>query len=438
MNATVIATAAPATAAPAAAKPVSDDVAALHLAVAAARLRRRGYGTGGPRSLLPPSLSPRPLSPRKSPDRPRRARTQRSAAAGTPSPPPVVRPPASGVNRGAGDTSTGTIRPVTIAFWTLEEEARLARGLRDGLTIDDLAAAHQRTPTAITARAARMTPQETSHLKREQRVEWLREQLLTDRDYDWAGALASTRRRQYAEVLALAPHTGAIWTPAEDDQVRAAIDAGTPTSELAAQLKRSRKSTARRVRDLRQDTSQPDTSQPDTGTPSTISAAKPAPRTPQPADRSKTAASAPARAAARPARRAPAAGAAVGSAHGQPWAEEETFALLEELRQGMTVDDVAAVHGRSARAIHGRAAGILTQLTGRKHALINAAELLQARLTQSITTITTITTAATTTTAAATAAPATATTSSSPVTSTSDVDALALVSTVLGATPLDT
>ncbi|NIZ91759.1 hypothetical protein [Kineococcus rubinsiae] len=319
-----------------------------------------------------------------------------------------------------------------IAYWTPEEEARLVRGLRDGLTIDDLAAAHQRTPTAILARAARMTPEETSHLKREQRVEWLREQLLTDRDYDWATALATTRRRQHAEVLALAPHTGAIWTPAEDDQVRAAIHAGIPTSELAAQLKRSRKSTARRLHDLRQDT----------GASSTVSSAESESRTLRPTSSSTIAASAASPAATLPAERAPAAAAAVGGAHGQPWAEEETFALLEELRQGMSVDDVAAVHGRSVRAIHGRAAGILAQLTGRKHALTNAAELLQARLTQSSTTTTAATTTAAATTAAATtaaaAASATATTSSPPAASTSDADARALVSTVLGATSLDT
>jgi len=42
------------------AKPVSDDVAALHLAVATASFRRRGYGAGGPRPLLPPPPSHRP------------------------------------------------------------------------------------------------------------------------------------------------------------------------------------------------------------------------------------------------------------------------------------------------------------------------------------------------------------------------------------------
>ena len=320
---------------------------------------------------------------------------------------------------------------MTIAFWTLEEETRLVRGLRDGLTIDDLAAAHQRTPTAILARAARMTPQETAHLKREQRVEWLREQLLTDRDYDWAAALATTRRRQYAEVLDLAPHTGAIRTPAEDDQVRAAIHAGTPTSELAVQLKRSAKSTARRVRDLRQDTNQPTTSQPDVGTPSTVTAAEPVSRTSRSTGRSTTAASVPTRAVVPPVERVPAAAAAVGSAHGKPWAQEETFALLEELRQGMTVDDVAAAHGRSGRAIHGRAAGILTQLTGRKHALTDdAAEQLQARLTQS----STITTASTTT--PETATPETATTSSPPAADPTDLKAVALARAVLGATAL--
>jgi len=275
---------------------------------------------------------------------------------------------------------------VTIAFWTLEEEARLVRGLRDGLTIDDLAAAHQRTPTAILARAARMTPEETSHLKREQRMEWLREQLLTDRDYDWATALATTRRRQHAEVRALAPHTGAIWTPAEDEQVRAAIHAGTPTSELAAQLKRSRKSTARRLHDLREDTTQRHAGQQDTGTPSTVSAAESESRTLRPTSSSTTAASAATPAATPPAERAPAAAAAVGSAHGKPWAEEETFMLLEELRQGVPLDEIVTAHGRSARAINGRAATILTRLTDKKYALTdNAAELLRTRLTRSAT-----------------------------------------------------
>jgi hypothetical protein len=253
---------------------------------------------------------------------------------------------------------------MAMTFWTREEESRLVRELRDGLTIEDIAAAHQRTPGAVLARTSRMAPEDLDLRTRAQRTEWLREQLLTDPDYDWTASLAATRRRQHEETRANASRHGKAWTQADDEQVLAGVTTGVSIRDLAAQVQRSPKSTARRIYDLvhRDDT----TSRTDeSGT-----AAAPAGTSPaavQTTVREATAAASVVSPSPTPATFA--AGVAGLSAHGQPWTEDETGKLLGELGRGLLVDDIAALHQRSVRAINGRAAIVLTQLTGIKHAL---------------------------------------------------------------------
>ncbi|WP_380162699.1 hypothetical protein [Kineococcus sp. R86509] len=296
-------------------------------------------------------------------------------------------------------------------LWTRDEETRLVQELRDGLTVDDIATAHQRTALAILARASRMTPDElpaddaqaqTGPLTRAQRTEWLREQLHTNPAYDWAAHLGETRRRRYAEVRSLAPRTGAIWTADEDAQVLAATAAGVSNVELAAQLQRSAKSTARRAWRLTQSGEEAASSA--TGDVDSRPAAEEAPPGPasqtpasqaptsqilkSPAPWSLTPSTTPRSPEVDPVSSSPRAEAGHSpSAHGQPWTEDETFQLMEELRQGLSADDVAAAHGRSVRAINGRAATVLTHLTGSKHALAqDSAEQLRTRLTRTATT----------------------------------------------------
>ena len=290
--------------------------------------------------------------------------------------------------------AAGTITPMAMIFWTREEESRLVRELRDGLTIEDIAVAHQRTPAAVLARLARMTPADLGLRTRAQRAKWLREQLLAEPDYDWVASLAATRRRQHEETRANAPRSGAVWTQAEDEQVLAATTAGVSIRDLVAQLQRSTKSTARRIYHLahRDDT---ESSTARSGAPAApmtdtacVSVQVPAAASTAvaPAVPPHTARARPAVVLASPTSPAPAApaGAVSPSAHGQPWTEEETSQLLEELRHRLAIADIAVAHQRSVRAINGRAASVLTHLTGVKHALQeDSAEQLRGRLNQS-------------------------------------------------------
>lgn len=447
-----------------AAAPISDDLAALRRGVVLARLRRIGRGDnggGGPRRLLPPAPRPRTASA----PNPRTHRTATPAAGVATRGQEAARRISS---RSVEQDRAGTIRDVAATLWTREEETRLVQELRDGLTVDDIATAHQRSPLAILARASRMTPDElpgddaqaqaqaqARPLTRAQRTEWLREQLHTNPAYDWAAHLGETRRCRYAEVRSHAPRTGAIWTADEDAQVLAAIAAGVPNTELAAQLQRSAKSTARRAWRLTQSqTSAEDPAASSDGnaagtgggdggggvlnsrttatTGSPAQASKPSALLQAPAadtDTSTDPGGATAGTAARgTAGNASSATTAPGpSAHGQPWTEDETFQLLEELRRGLSTEDVAAAHRRSVRAINGRAATVLTHLTGSKHALSDSsADQLRTRLTQS--------TGATSNTATSnTAQPKTATASAEQ----SEQDALDVLRAVLGATTVD-
>ncbi len=269
---------------------------------------------------------------------------------------------------------------MAMTFWTPEEETRLVQELRDGLTIEDIATAHQRTPTAVLARTSRMAPEDLDLRTRAERTEWLREQLLTDPDYDWLAPLAATRRRQQQETRAKAPRNGAVWTTAEDEQVLAAVTTGVSIRDLAAQLQRSTKSTARRIHHL---------AHRDDATASAVVTA--AQNVPTPVGDPTV---------------------SVPSAHGQPWSAEETSRLLEELREGRSVADVAEAHQRSLRAIHGRAAGVLSELTGRKHRLAEATtDELRAYLTKN--------------------------SNAASTTQLDEQDAVATLREILGATPLD-
>lgn len=340
-------------------QPVSDDVAALRRAVAQARQRRRNPRDHGPRRLDPRPATPRPgaRGTSNAPATTTRRSSTASTTATTAKQAPRRQRSVDGT-RGDGSSAAGpssaagTIAPMAMTFWTSEEEARLVQELRDGLTIEDIATAHQRTPTAVLARTSRMAPEDLDLRTRAERTEWLREQLLIDPDYDWLAPLTVTRRRQQQETRAKAPRNGAVWTAAEDEQVLAAVTTGVSIRDLAAQLQRSTKSTARRIHYFahRDDAMAPAAA---------VTAAQSAP----------TPAGDPT--------------VSVPGAHGQPWSAEEISQLLEELREGRSVADVAKAHQRSLRAVHGRAAGVLSELTGRKHRLAEATtDELRAYLTR--------------------------------------------------------
>lgn len=370
--------------------PVSDDVAALRRAVADAHQRRRNPRNGGPRPLIARTSAPRPSAGRGNGPAPLATRRTHSKTLHSPRPPRTPRGGAAMAGEGVMSPVAGTITPMAMTFWTREEETRLVRELRDGLTIEDIATAHQRTPSAVLARLARMTPTDLDLRTRAQRAEWLREQLLAEPDYDWVASLAATRRRQHDETRANAPRSGKVWTQEEDEQVLAAATSGVSIRDLAAQLQRSTKSTARRIYHLvHRDDAESSTARSDAAAAPTVDTTS-VPAQVAPAVSNGVAPAVAPRTSPAPAAGAPAAstspatqGAVGPSAHGQPWTEEETFKLVEELRQGLPVDDVAAAHQRSVRAINGRAAIVLTHLTGTKHALKeDSTEQLRARLHQ--------------------------------------------------------
>lgn len=367
-------------------QPRSDDVAALGRAVAQARQRRRNPRDHGPRRLDPRPATPRPSAriPSRVPaSTTRRTSTATTAATGSSHAPRRPRP-VNGPGRGdrssaAGPSpAAGTITLMAMTFWTPEEETRLVQELRDGLTIEDIATAHQRTPTAVLARTSRLAPEDLDLRTRAERTKWLREQLLANPDYDWLAPLTATRRRQQQETRAKAPRNGAVWTTAEDEQALTAAAAGVSIRDLAAQLQRSTKSTARRIHHLahRDDAAAP------AGKPNAPLEAAPTSSTP--VDPGLVSAAPGAHvsagtAAANPTVSGP-------SAHGQPWTQAETSALLEQLRQGRSVADIATLHQRSIRAINGRAAAVLTRLTGAKQPLTDdSAEQLRTRLSKSTT-----------------------------------------------------
>lgn len=91
------------------------------------------------------------------------------------------------------------------APWSTSEDGALVQGLVDGLTVENLAETHGRTPTAIMSRLSRMVPEPddpeaASTVTRvpvpagpRKRVTWLRDHLSADPDYDWRSRLNETQ-----------------------------------------------------------------------------------------------------------------------------------------------------------------------------------------------------------------------------------------------------
>ncbi|MEU6332011.1 UvrD-helicase domain-containing protein [Streptomyces sp. NPDC047049] len=139
--------------------------------------------------------------------------------------------------------------------WTEDECADLIAEIREGLGVDVIAARHDRTTTAIGARAARLIPR-SAGVDRHAAIAWLRSRLSHDSAYDWRSALAEhTRRRPAvgapaprrsapAENASTACHTGIQAAPAAGPSARGPLakrpDPGTvPTSGQSAHSERS-------------------------------------------------------------------------------------------------------------------------------------------------------------------------------------------------------
>ncbi|MFI6626453.1 TnsA endonuclease N-terminal domain-containing protein [Streptomyces sp. NPDC050528] len=81
--------------------------------------------------------------------------------------------------------------------WSEAEDARLVDGVREGLTLQDLAERHGRSTGAIRARVIRLVPQPGP--ADDEALEWLRTQLAVDPAYSWQNVLDERRRRERGE-----------------------------------------------------------------------------------------------------------------------------------------------------------------------------------------------------------------------------------------------
>ncbi|MGI4894308.1 MAG: hypothetical protein ACRYF3_04240 [Janthinobacterium lividum] len=226
---------------------------------------------------------------------------------------------------------------MSVMLWTPAEENQLAQELRDGLTVEDIADAHSRTVGAILARAAKMVPIDVESSGRDARVEWLREELLANPAYDWNDAVSAARTRRRDTARVRAPRTGRHWSKDEDAQILDTLRRGAALDDLALHLQRSPYNLSRRIKAL---------TRPDQDTTST----PPEGATPAPTPVTTNGTDAP-------------------PAHGQPWTPQEVERLLEELRSEAPISEIARTHNRSVRAIHGRCAILLGQLSGKRHPL---------------------------------------------------------------------
>ncbi|NAZ84631.1 hypothetical protein [Kineococcus indalonis] len=152
--------------------------------------RRRRQRASGRGQLQARPLGPVPAHVRGAASRrrsaqsalaPTRTRRGRSRAAGTMSAMPTT-PGATGAPGAPGEPGgqhQEVSRPGSRgAAWSPAEDEQLVRELLDGLLVEDIATAHQRTTGAIYSRASRMVPVHPQvPTGRRERVEWLREQL---------------------------------------------------------------------------------------------------------------------------------------------------------------------------------------------------------------------------------------------------------------------
>ncbi len=92
--------------------------------------------------------------------------------------------------------------------WTTNENEQFIAEVREGLTAEVIAARHERTASAIRARAMVFTPRAEA-VDRDHAFEWLARRLTTDSAYDWRTVLADRRRRGRA-VENGAPTSGQV------------------------------------------------------------------------------------------------------------------------------------------------------------------------------------------------------------------------------------
>ena len=125
------------------------------------------------------------------------------------------------------------------ATWTEAQCTQLVSELRAGLLWLDIAANLERGASAIRTQAARMVPADAvAEGSKARRADWLREQLLTDANYDWRTPLRANT-------------DGALWLEDDDAQLRAGWHAGTALAQLARQFDCSEAQVVRRLVVLR-------------------------------------------------------------------------------------------------------------------------------------------------------------------------------------------
>jgi len=123
--------------------------------------------------------------------------------------------------------------------WTEQEWAQLVAGLHAGLPLEDIAANLQRKDSAVRTQAARMVPAAAMvEGSKSRRLDWLREQLLADAEYDWRTPLRANT-------------DGPVWLKDDDAQLTHGWHAGTGLPQLARQFNCSEHLIVRRLMTLR-------------------------------------------------------------------------------------------------------------------------------------------------------------------------------------------
>lgn len=123
--------------------------------------------------------------------------------------------------------------------WSEPEYVRLVAGLRAGLPLSDIAADLQRKESALRTQAARMVPADAPlEGSKTRRLDWLREQLLADADYDWRTPLRANS-------------DGPVWLGDDDAELTEGWRSSTSLPQLATRFGCSEMLIVRRLLTLR-------------------------------------------------------------------------------------------------------------------------------------------------------------------------------------------
>lgn len=124
--------------------------------------------------------------------------------------------------------------------WTWTDFELLLQGLVNGLSLQQIAAELQRTPSAVEAQLPRLVPEDPKTQRGTKAlIGWLRRRLTESPGYDWRAVLNSHSDDPYR-----------VWSPAEDDVLREGWTRRAGLPDLAAELQASEPAIVRRLIEL--------------------------------------------------------------------------------------------------------------------------------------------------------------------------------------------